>query len=529
MDCDYLIIGSGFGGSVSALRLVEKGYKVLMLEQGRRMGPDDLPKTNWNLKRFFWMPVLGFRGLFKMTFFRHLTALSGVGVGGGSRVYCNTMPVPRDDFFQAASWSHMAPWKDELAPHYATAQKMLGVTDNRICKDAEKTLEAVAKARGQLESYGVTPIAVYLGEPGETAPDPYFDGQGPERTGCTGCGGCMLGCQHGAKNSLDQNYLYLAEARGLRLEADTKVTLVQPLEGGGYQVTAKQGRSIWTRKTVSFTARNVVFSGGVLGTVPLLLKLKERDDALPALSDRLGHAVRTNSEALIAVTTQRRDIDLSEGVSIGAILQTDFHSHVELVRYPAKSGFSRLLMAPHVPGRGMLRRLGRTIGKTFRHPWRCLKTIFVPDWAKYTTIILFMRTLDSTLQLTLGRAWTTLFCRGMVSARETGEAPRASIPEATEIAEQIAEEIDGFPASLINETVLDIPTTAHILGGCCIGRTADEGVIDLKHQVHGYSGLYVVDGSAISANPGVNPSLTITALAERAMSFVPEKGAGAEG
>lgn len=527
MEWDYLIVGSGFGGSVCGLRLVEKGYGVLMLERGRRLGPNEFPKRNWNLKRWLWMPQLGFRGFFKMTFFRHLTALTGVGVGGGSLVYCNTLPVPKDDFFQAASWSHLADstWKEELAPHYETAQRMLGVTDNQIMdKDPERILEAVARLRGQLDGFGPTPVAVYFGEPGVAVPDPYFDGEGPERAGCTGCGACMIGCQHNAKNSLDRNYLYLAEKKGLVVEADTEVTWVQPLAEGGFQVTTRQGRSIWSRKTVTYRARNVIFSGGVLGTVPLLLKLKESERGLPGLSDRLGCAVRTNSEALIGVTTARRDVDLSEGVSIGAILNTDAHSHLELVRYPSKSGFFRLMMAPHVPGQGMLKRIGRAIAKTFRHPLKWLKALFVPDWAKYTTIMLFMRTLESTLRLRLGRAWTTFFRRALVSDRETGEPPRASIPEATELADQVAEQLDGFPASLINETLLDIPTTAHVLGGCCMGSTAEEGVIDPQHRVHGYPGLYVVDGAAVSANPGVNPSLTITAMAERSMSLIPEKG-----
>jgi len=520
---DYLIIGSGFGGAVSALRLCQKGYRVLLLEKGGRMGPDDFPKSNWNLKRWLWMPRLGFRGLFKMTFFRHLTALSGVGVGGGSLVYANTLPVPKPGFFTASSWAHLGDWEEELKDHYPMAQKMLGANTNIIEREQERVLQRVAKARGQEDRIEPTEIGVFQGESGETVPDPYFDGEGPPRTGCIGCGGCMIGCQNDAKNTLDYNYLYLAEKAGLTLTADTEVSWIKPLADGGYEVTAQEGRSMFGGKTRTYQADKVILSGGVLGTVPLLLKLKEQKDGLPHLSERLGYAVRTNSEALIGTTSKRRDVDLSEGVAIGAILETDEHSHLELVRYPAGSGFFRTLMAPHVAGSGAVIRSLRAIWTVLRHPIDYLRAMFVPDWAKFTSILLYMRTLEGTLRLRLGRDWSTALTRGLVSAHDEGETPVASIPEATELAHQVAEQVDGFPVSLINETILDVPTTAHILGGCCMGASADDGVIDTGHQVFGYPGLYVVDGSAVSANPGVNPSLTITALAERAMSLIPDK------
>ena len=521
---DYLIIGSGFGGAVSALRLCQKGYKVLLLEQGSRLGPDDFPRSNWNLKRWMWLPALGFRGLFKMTFFRHLTALSGVGVGGGSLVYANTLPVPKPDFFSAESWAHLADdWEAELSPHYETARKMLGANTTCIQGEAERVLERVAKARGQEDKIQPTEVGVFQGEAEVTVPDPYFGGEGPPRTGCIGCGGCMLGCRNDAKNTLDYNYLYLAEKAGLTLKPDCEVTWIRPRDEGGYEVTASEGRSIFGGKTRTYQAERVILSGGVLGSVPLLLKLKEQKTGLPHLSDRLGYRVRTNSEALIGVTSKRRDLDLSEGVAIGAILETDEHSHLELVRYPDGSGFFRTLMAPHVGGSGALIRAARAVWTMIRHPWGMLRTFLVPNWAKYTTILLYMRTLEGTLRLRLGRDWSTALTRGLVSTEDEGETPVASIPEATELAHQVAADIDGHPVSLINETLLDVPTTAHILGGCCMGASPDEGVIDSEHQVFGYPGLYVVDGSAVSANPGVNPSLTITALAERAMSLVPDK------
>jgi len=365
---DYLIIGSGFGGSVSALRLVEKGYNVLMLEQGSRLGPDDFPRSNWNLWRWLWMPALGMRGLFKMTFFRHLTALTGVGVGGGSLVYANTLPVPKPEFFSAASWSHLADWEAELGPHYETARQMLGACTNQIERDPEEVLRKVAEARGQADQLEPTQVGVFQGEADVTVDDPYFGGEGPDRTGCIACGGCMIGCRNNAKNTLDYNYLYLAEQKGLVLEPDTKATWIRALPEGGYRVTATRGRSIFTRKERTYLAHRVILAGGVVGTVPLLLKLQEHRAGLPHLSSRLGYQVRTNSEALIGVVSERRDLNLSEGVAIGAILETDEHSHLELVRYQEGSGFFRTVMMPHVPGTGPLIRTARALWSMVKDP-----------------------------------------------------------------------------------------------------------------------------------------------------------------
>ena len=507
MDFDYAIIGSGFGGSVSGLRLVEKGYRVVMLEKGRRFRAEDFPRSNWNLRRWLWMPAAGFRGIFKMTFLRHVTVLSGVGVGGGSLVYANTLPTPKDEFFALPSWGHLADWKRELEPHYATALRMLGAVQYPLDTYSDRVLRDIANDIGRPDQIEPSRVAVYFGEPGKTVPDPYLGGEGPDRTGCIQCGACMTGCRHNAKNTLDKNYLWLAEKRGLRIEADTEVTWVRELAGGGYQIDAKPGRST--------TARNVIFAGGVLGTVPLLLKLKASKDGLPRLSDRVGAFVRTNSESLIGVTT-RADRDLSEGIAITSILHTDEHSHLEPVRYAKGSGFFRLLMSPHVPGESAPVRLIRVLAAMLRHPIHFLRAYFVDDWAKRTMILLYMRTLEGHLQLRLGAF-------GLTTALAEGRAPSAAIPEATELARRVEQKIDGYAGSLLSETILGTPTTAHILGGACMGSTADEGVIDSRHRVFGYDGLYVIDGAAISANPGVNPSLTITALAERAMSFIPPK------
>ncbi|HUH13879.1 MAG TPA: GMC family oxidoreductase [Longimicrobiales bacterium] len=518
---DYIVVGSGFGGSVAALRLVEKGWRVLLLEKGSRLAEQDFARTNWNLRRWLWAPALGFRGPFRMSFLRHVTALTGVGVGGGSLVYANTLPLPRDDFFAAPSWAHLGDWKGELTRHYATAARMLGATENPLTTFPDEVLAEVARDLGREAGFEKTRVGVWFGQPGETVPDPYFGGEGPERTGCIHCGGCMLGCRHGAKNTLDRNYLWLAERRGLTLRADAEVTWIRPADGG-YEVTALEGRSPLRalRRRRTYRTRGVVLAGGVLGTVPLLLELRAAPDGLPGLSARVGDAVRTNEEVLIGVVSQRRDRAMSEGVAITSILHTDNHSHLEPVRYSDGSGLFRLLMAPHAPGRTWAARLAAMGGRVLRQPVRTLRALLVPDLARHTLILLYMRTLDGRLALRLGRRPLAGFRRALVSSVSAGRAPTAAIPEATALAERVAEKVDGYPMSLATEGLLGTPTTAHILGGCVMGKDAEEGVVDARNRVFGYPDLFVVDGSAVSANPGVNPALTITALAERAMSFV---------
>lgn len=518
---DAVVIGSGFGGSVSALRLTEKGYRVLVLEKGRRFAKEDFPKTNWDLRRWLWKPELSMHGIFKMTFFEHVTIFSGVGVGGGSLVYANTLPLPRGEFFRTGSWAGLRDWQDELAPFYATAKRMLGAAPNPRLMPGDEILRDVAVEMGRAEHFGPTDVAVFFGTPGKAVPDPYFDGAGPERTGCIYCGACMTGCRVGAKNTLDTNYLYLAERRGLKIAAETEATAIRPRGGGGYSVEATSGLGRRKAKQV-FTADRVVCAGGVLGTLDLLLKMRDDPGGLPDLSPRLGEMVRTNSESLIAVITNRRDVDLSKGVAIGSILHTDEHSHVEPVRYGAGSGFFRLLLAPHAPGDGVLERLGRAFATMVRSPVRTLRAALVPDLAKFSQILLYMRSLDGTLNLRRRRGLYTGFQQGLATELAPGAvAPKAFIPEASEIAERFAKRLDGTLVNMITETVQGIPSTAHILGGACIGATREDGVIDGRHEVFGYPGLMVVDGAAVSANPGVNPSLTITALAERAMSLIP--------
>ncbi len=525
MTWDWIIVGSGFGGSVSAMRLAEKGYSVLVLEKGRRWDPQDFARTNWNLSRWLWMPSLGFRGIFRISFFRHLTGLSGVGVGGGSLVYANTLPAPRPAFFQAPAWKDLANWEEELRPHYETARRRLGGVEYPYRTAADRALATLAEEKGRTSHLHPAPVAVFFGKPGVRVPDPYHGGLGPPRTGCTLCGGCMTGCRHGAKNSLDFNYLWLAERSGVKVVPDTEVTWIRPAdgEGGGYQVTARERVSLLNRRTRTFRARNVILAGGVLGTVELLLRLRRREDGLPGLSAAVGDRVRTNSEALIGVTTRRRDLDMSEGVAITSIFHPDDRSSLEPVRFPSGSGVFRLISTPHAPGAHALARVTAAVRRVLRHPIHAFRALFVGNWARRTAILMYMCAEEGHLRLELGRKPSSLFRLGLVSAPGKGALPTAALPEATELAERFAREVDGFLGSLLPETLFGIPTTAHILGGACMGRDEREGVIDHRHRVFGYPGLYVMDGSAVSANPGVNPALTISALAERAMTFIPVK------
>jgi cholesterol oxidase len=521
MHYDFIIIGSGFGGSVSALRLLEKGYSVLMLEKGKRFAAKDFPKTNWDIRRWLWLPKLGLQGIFKMTFMPQITVLSGVGYGGGSLVYGSTLPIPKAKFFESDSWSRLADWESELAPFYQTAKRMLGASKNPNLTYIDGIFKEVAEEIGRGEHFHPTEVSIFFGDSGKKVPDPYFDGKGPDRTGCIFCGGCMLGCRHDAKNTLDKNYLYLAEKLGLVVETETKVAAVRPLDRG-YEVEAKQGVTR-TKKTVTFTADNVIFSAGVMGTVPLLLDLKEKADCLPNLSDNLGDFVRTNSEALIQVVSEDAEKNLSEGIAISSIINTDENSHIEPCRYSRGSGFFRFLIGPHVEGHAKAERFVNVLKAYLTKPWKIFKTLSVADFSGQSVTLLYMRSLEGTLKFKLGRNPYTFFKRKLTTGEGTGQKAVAYIPEATALARTFEKKLKGTSYTLWNETLLGVPTTAHILGGCCMGDSTESGVIDSEHKLFGYNGLYVIDGSAISANPGVNPSLTITALAERAMSKIPVK------
>ncbi|MCB1141407.1 MAG: GMC family oxidoreductase [Leptospiraceae bacterium] len=517
LDYDYVIIGSGFGGSVSALRLSEKGYKVLVLEKGKKYEGKDFPKSNWVLNRWLWLPGLKFFGIMKMTFFRHVSILSGVGVGGGSLVYANTLPIPKDYFFKSKSWSHLADWKTELLPFYDLARKMLGTAKNPRLEKGDLALQELGKQIGKGNHFEPTDVAIFFGEPNRTVPDPYFNGEGPERTGCNFCGGCMIGCKHNSKNTLDKNYLYLAQKKGAEILPEKEVYDVKPLNGNdgstGYRIFWRESTKFFGKRG-EITTRGVIFSGGVLGTVDLLLKLKK--SSLPNLSNKLGTGIRTNSESIIPITSLDKKSVYSDGIAIGSILHTDDHSHLEPVRYSEGSGFWRLLLLPLVDGRNNFVRFFKLIYDFFRHPIQNLKVMFTDDWSKRTQVLLFMQSLESTLRFKRG-----LF--GMGSSMDTGEAPKAFIPEAVQLAKSFSQIIGGKPTVLANEAILGIPSTAHILGGAIMGKDVQEGVIDKENHVFGYENMLVCDGSMISANIGVNPSLTITALSERAMSRIPAK------
>ncbi|MGB4837615.1 MAG: GMC oxidoreductase [Saprospiraceae bacterium] len=515
-DYDYVIIGSGFGGSVSALRLSEKEYKVLVIEKGKwYKNPEDFAKTTWNLKKWLWAPSLGLQGILKLTFFRHVGIVSGTAVGGGSIVYANTLPVPKTSFFNSGHWAGLEDWENELKPFYDLARKMLGAEKHPYTSYNDKVMLQLAEEMGKKEDFEKADVAVYFGKPGVTVPDPYFNGKGPDRTGCTLCGGCMVGCRYNSKNTLDKNYLYLAQQLGSEIIAEKEVFDVKALNtdgSDGYEISYKDSLK-WFKKKSIVKTKGVIFAGGVLGTVDLLLKLKEK--SLPNISDTVGYGIRTNSESLIGVTTFRKDLTLSDGIAIGSIVHIDENRHVEPVRYSAGSGFWRLFMAPMVLAESMAGRFLAMIKDLFIHPLDNLKAFFIDDWAKRTHILLYMESIDSTL-----RFKRSLF-GGMKSSLEKGKAPSAFNPIAQTIARRVATIINGKPMVLSTETLFGIPTTAHILGGSCMGKDVDSGVIDATNHVFNYKNMMVCDGSAISANPGVNPSLSITAITERAMSLIP--------
>jgi len=517
-DYDYIIIGSGFGGSVSALRLSEKGYKVLVIEKGKwYKKPSDFAKTTWNLRKWLWAPSLGLQGILKLSFFRHVAIVSGTAVGGGSIVYANTLPIPKSPFFNTGSWAKMEDWENVLKPYYELAKKMLGAERHPYTSQNDKVMLQLAEELNKTQDFEKTDVAVYFGKPGVTVSDPYFDGKGPDRTGCTLCGGCMVGCRFDAKNTLDKNYLHLAQQLGCEIIAEQEVYDVIPLNqdgNDGYEIRYKDSLLWFTQKS-SLKSRGVIFSGGVMGTIPLLLKLKEK--SLPNLSDQVGCGIRTNSESLIGVTTFRKDLDLSKGIAIGSILHIDENRHLEPVRYSEGSGFWRLFMAPMIAAKSGVGRFFAMWKDLFVHPISNLKAFFVDDWAKRTQILLYMESIDSTLRFkknVLG---------GMKSNLDSGKAPTAFNPISQSLAHKVAKIINGKPMVLSSETVFAIPTTAHILGGACMGEDATSGVIDKNNQVFGYKNMMVCDGSAVSANPGVNPSLSITAITEYAMTKISPK------
>lgn len=529
MTYDYVVIGSGFGGSVSAMRLAEKGYSVLVLERGRRFRDDEFAKSTWNLRKYLWAPWLRCFGILQISAFNDVVALHGSGVGGGSLCYANVLMVPDEKLFAAPAWSHLNDWKTLLLPHYETAKRMLSVAPNPRVTAADEVLREIARDMGTESSFRPTNVGVFFGAPGEegnVVPDPYFGGEGPPRAGCIHCGACMVGCRHNAKNMLVKNYLWFAEKRGAVVREDRLVRDVRPLapdqpDGARYEIDHRSTRGMIFKKHETVRARNVVFSGGALGTMRLLFRCRDVTRSLARISSRLGEMVRTNSEALLGGVARKGDVDYSKGVAITSIFQPDEVTSIEPVRYPAGSSSMRFLSGPLIESGSVPSRIAQAVWRIIARPLDFARTHLLPGWAERTTILLVMQTEDNRLKMNLGRSFFTLFSKNLVSHPDE----QATVPPKVEIGHDVtyrySEKTNSVPLGSINEGLLNIPMTAHILGGVPFGRDANEGVIGLDCQIHHYPGLYVVDGSIMPANPGVNPSLTITALAEYAMSTVP--------
>lgn len=536
-DYDVIVVGSGFGGAVSALRLTEKGYRVGVLEAGRRFTPATLPKNSWDLKNYLWAPALGLFGIQRVHLLGKVMVLAGAGVGGGSLNYANTLYVPPAPFFQDRQWAHITDWQEELKPYYEQAKRMLGVRLNPTTTPSDVHLKAAAEAMGVGDTFHLAPVGVFFGdgrdadgtaraEPGGTVPDPYFGGVGPSRKACTECGECMTGCRHGAKNTLNENYLHLAEKGGAVIHPMTSVVAVTEHPDGGFRVATVPTDRRRKAKPATLRARRIVVAAGTYGTQTLLHAMRDKG-LLPRISARLGELTRTNSEGLVGAQTSDRRYrkkhgtkpDFTRGVAITSSIHPDENTHIEPVRYGKGSNAMGGLTIVQVPL--STHRVLAWLGNVARHPTIALRSLSNRRWSERVIIGLVMQSLDNSL--TAYRKPRGIG-KGLLTARQGHGAPNPTqIPEATRGASLLAEEINGFPGSNIGE-LMGTPLTAHFLGGCPIGATADEGVIDPYHRLFGHPGISVVDGSAVSANLGVNPSLTITAQAERAMSFWPNKG-----
>lgn len=527
---DYIIIGSGFGGSVSAMRLAEKGYSVLVLEKGKRFGDQDFAKTNWQFWKYLWMPAVRAHGILQITILNGVMVLHGAGVGGGSLGYANVLEVPSEETFATPAWNRPVQWGELLAPHYAVARQMLGAARNPKLWKADEILREIAVERNLERTFRAADVGVFFGEPGQTVPDPYFGGGGPERAGCKHCGGCMVGCRYNAKNTLPKNYLYFAEKLGAKVIAEVEVVDARSLNGdkgrseARYEVIFQPSLSLLKRRQAA-RAKNVIFSAGVMGTVGLLLKLRDVKKSLPHLSPRLGDQARTNSEALLGSVARGSEVNYSEGISITSIFNADSETRIEPVRYPDGSSLMRFLGAPLISdAKGIPARIWSALTWAFRHPMDFLRVMALPGWARKATILLVMQHVDNAMKLRIGRSWLTGFRRGLVALRDESREIEARVGVGHDVVREFSRRVNGVPLGSVTENAFNLPTTAHILGGAPIGKDASEGVVDENFQIHNYPGLYIVDGSVMPANPGVNPSLTITALAEYAMSKVAAKG-----
>jgi len=533
---DCLIVGSGFGGSVAAMRLREKGYSVLVLEQGRRFHDEDFARSTGELRRYLWAPALRCFGILQISAFRDVVVLHGAGVGGGSLGYANVLQQPSDDAFATPPWQRPLRWGDELAPHYETAKRMLGVATNPRLGPADEILQEIARELAPGARVEPAPVGVHFGAPGAEGrldEDPYFGGEGPPRRPCVHCGACMVGCRHGAKNTLVKNYLWFAERWGARIEPEREVTDIRPLgadgapdprDGARYEVHHRSATSLLRRHPRVTRARRVIVAAGTLGTLRLLLRCRDVTRSLPALSPRLGESVRTNGESILGVVARDRRVDYSAGIAITSILRADARTTIEPVRYPAGSDSMRWLSGPLVDAHRPLGRLARILLALVRRPGDFALTHLRRGWAERSTVLLVMQHVDTRLRMRLGRRILAPWRRALRSAPADAHRAPAAVEIGRRVTHAFARRAGGIAAGSVNESLLDIPMTAHILGGCAIGDTARDGVVDRNCQAHGYPGLYVVDGSIVPGNPGVNPSLTIAALAEWAMARMPPAG-----
>ena len=522
---DYIIIGSGFGGSVSAMRLTEKGYSVLVLEKGKRFEDADFAKSNWQFWKYIWMPAIRAHGILQIAILKGVMVLHGAGVGGGSLGYANVLEIPSDETFATPAWNQNLKWGEVLRPHYGVAKKMLGAARNPKLWKADEVLKQIAEERGMGHTFRATDVGAFFGESAVTVADPFFGGEGPARAGCRHCGGCMVGCRYNAKNTLPKNYLYFAEKNGAQVISESEVTNVQPsaLGGSHYEITYRPSTSLLKSQTKVY-AKNIIFSAGVMGTMKLLLNLRDVKKSLPNLSPRLGDMIRTNSEALLGSIARKSDINYSEGVSISSIFNADEVTRVEPVRYPDGSSLMRFLGASLISDvTNVPARIFKSLTWIFRHPIDYLRTMVFPGWAHNVTILLIMQHVDNHMKFRIGRSPLTLFRRGLVAERETDHKISARVDAGHDVTRDFAKRINGVPLGSVTENVFNLPTTAHILGGAPMGQNAEEGVVNENFEIHNYAGMYIIDGSIMPANPGVNPSLTITALAEYGMSKIERK------
>ncbi|WP_247535928.1 GMC family oxidoreductase [Ralstonia pseudosolanacearum] len=527
-DFDYIVIGSGFGGSVSACRLTEKGYSVGVMEMGKRWEAKDFPKSNWDARRWMWLPGMKMHGFYNMRLFRHVMVLSGKAVGGGSITYANALLVPPDQVWDEGSWADLQDWKNIMPRYYAMAERMLGVTENKLLGEADLRLKKMAELHGVANTFHSGRVATFFapnGEPGgKTYPDPYFDGDGPERGTCVGCGGCMVGCKHNAKNTLDKNYLYFAEKRGAQVFAETKVVDVRPLNGKedgseGYEIFTERSTAWFNRQQRSFRCRGLVFAASSLGTMELLFRLKQRG-SLPRISNDLGKRVRTNAESLVGVRFPAKDKSMSHGVAGGAGVYIDERTHIGAVRYPEGSDATGLMMTLLCGGRAGWSRIFAWLWTLVKHPVQAIRVHNPIGFARQTVLFVVMQTVDAFINMQFKRRWYWPFAKQLCTS---GNPIPTFIPEANAFVEKGAKALGGIPTAFLTEILFNIPTTAHCMGGCAMANSPERGVMDAQNRVFGYQNMLICDGSMLSANLGVNPSLTITALTEHAMSHVPPK------